>query len=133
MGKTVNQVILMGRLTRDSEVRTTPAGKNVASFSLAVDKAGAEGADFFEITAWEKLADLVSLYTRKGSKVLVMGRLQQQNWEQDGQKRSKVSITATDVTFLDSKQDSTPQTQPKKDVVVSDIGDDPINLDDIPF
>lgn len=129
MAKSVNQVILLGRLTRDVELRTTTSGKNVASFSLAVDKGGnQEGADFFDITAWDKLADLLDKYTSKGSKVLVQGRLTQDTWEQDGQKRSKVSVTANDVTFLDSKSEGT-----QKDTVLEDIDDKPIDLSQIPF
>ena len=129
MAKSVNQVILLGRLTRDVELRTTTSGKNVASFSLAVDKGGnQEGADFFDITAWDKLAELLDKYTSKGSKVLVQGRLTQDTWEQDGQKRSKVSVTANDVTFLDSKSEGT-----QKDTVLEDIDDKPINLSQIPF
>ena len=129
MAKSVNQVILLGRLTRDVELRTTTSGKNVASFSLAVDKGGnQEGADFFDITAWDKLAELLDKYTSKGSKVLVQGRLTQDMWEQDGQKRSKVSVTANDVTFLDSKSEGT-----QKDTVLEDIDDKPIDLSQIPF
>lgn len=124
MAKSVNQVILLGRLVRDAEARSTNSGKSVATFSLAVDKLP-EGADFFEVTVWDKLAENVTKYTGKGSKILVQGRLSQQTWEQDGQKRSKVVITATDVTFLDSKSE--------KDTVSDDAGDDPVNIDDIPF
>ena len=132
MGKSVNQVFLIGRLTRDVELRSTTTGKNVASFTLAVDKQG-EGADFIDCTAWDKTAELMEQYTQKGSKVHVQGRLNHRTWEQDGQKRSKVEVTAFDVTFLDSKE-NTPQTNTtKKDEVVEDIGDEPINLDDIPF
>jgi single-strand DNA-binding protein len=132
MSKSVNQVILMGRLTKDVDLRTTASGKNVADFTLAVDKLGKEeGADFFDVTAWEKLADLMQQYTSKGSKVLVMGRMQQQTWEdkESGKKRSKVVVTANDVTFLDPKQ-SGGQTQ---DVVPEDVDDKPIDLSEIPF
>lgn len=132
MSKSINQVVLMGRLTRDVEVRATPTGKNVASFTLAVDKEGKDdGAHFIDITAWEKLADLAAQYIRKGSKVCVTGSLNQQTWEQDGNKRSKITVTARDITFLDSKSDAAPAT--KKDNVNNDVGDEPINLDDIPF
>lgn len=126
MGRAVNHVILMGRLTADVELRTTGTGKNVATITLAVDKQSGEGANFFDVTAWEKLADTLSMYTRKGSKVLVQGRIEQQTWEQDGNKRSKVVVVATDVTFLDSKG-----TEPRD--AVAAVTDDPVNLDDIPF
>ena len=104
MAKSINQVTLMGRLTRDPEVRTTPNGKNVASFSIAVDRQGSDDqADFIGITAWEKLSDLVAQYLHKGSRVLVQGRLRQDTWEDkdSGQKRSRIDVTAFDVTFLD--------------------------------
>lgn len=133
MAKSVNQVILLGRIVQDIEVRTTTSGKNVAQFSLAVDKAGSqEGADFFEVTAWEKLAELLGQYTHKGSKVLVQGRLQQDSWDDkdSGKKRSKVTVTANDVTFLDSKQDGNTES---KDFAPTDIEDKPIDLSEIPF
>lgn len=131
MAKSVNQVILLGRLTADVELRSTASGKNVASFSLAVDRNG-EGADFFEITAWEKTAELLQQYTGKGSKILVQGRLQQESWDDkdSGKKRSKVTVVANDVTFLDSKQTSE---NTSTDTIVEDIDDKPIDLSEIPF
>lgn len=131
MAKSVNQVTLLGRITNDIEVRTTASGKNVVQFSLAVDKMGnQEGADFFEVTAWEKLAELLGQYTHKGSKILVLGRLQQESWEdkETGKKRSKIVVVANDVTFLDNKSDSQ-----SKDVAPTDIDDKPIDLSQIPF
>ena len=104
MARGINQVILMGRLTRDPEQRTTTTGKNIASFSIAVDRAGQDDtADFFNVTAWEKLGDLVVQYLSKGRRVLVQGRLRQDTWDdkETGQKRSRVEVVATDVTFLD--------------------------------
>lgn len=136
MAKALNQVFLTGRLTSDIEVRQTPGGKAVGTFSLAVDNQGQDaGASFFEITAWEKTAELMQQYTRKGSKVLVQGRLAQQTWEdKDTQKkRSKVTITATDIQFLDSKQDSGNASAPAQNQSNNDTGEQPINLDDIPF
>lgn len=145
MAKSINQVILMGRLTRDPEMRTTPGGKNVTSFSLAVDKAFGQddSADFFDITAWEKLGELVNQYLAKGRRCLVQGRLSYRQWEQDGQKRSKVEVVATDVTFLDGPQgddggSSAPRTasaskKKSDDVVIEDIDDKPIDLSEIPF
>lgn len=146
----------MGRLTRDPELRTTPGGKSVCSFSLAVDRAFSQDdtADFFDITAWEKLGELVNQYLTKGRRCLVQGRLQHRTWEQDGQKRSKVDVVATDVTFLDGpsgggsdggQYDQTParesgdKSAPKKsskksdDVVIEDVDDKPIDLSEIPF
>ena len=138
MAKSVNQVILLGRLTRDPEMRTTNSGKSIASFSLAVDRGGQEdAADFFDITAWEKLAELVDQYLAKGSKVLVQGRLRQDSWDDKdtGKKRTKIEVVATDVTFLDSKADAPSRSEPRQDYAptADDIDDQPINLADIPF
>lgn len=143
MAKSINQVILMGRLTRDPEQRTTTSGKTIVGFSLAVDRGGdSDTADFFEITAWEKLGELVMQYLSKGRRVLVQGRLRQDSWDdkETGKKRSRVEVTATDVTFLDGPSDSassaprtTGPTKKSEDVVIEDIDDKPIDLSEIPF
>ena len=150
MAKSINQVILMGRLTRDPEQRTTTGGKTIASFSIAVDRGGeSDQADFFNVTAWEKLGELVVQYLAKGRRVLVQGRLRQDSWDdkETGKKRSSVEITATDVTFLDGPSgddDNAPRAassaprsnasaNTSKDVVINDIEDKPIDLSEIPF
>jgi len=148
MAKSINQVILMGRLTRDPEQRTTSTGKTIASFSIAVDRGGQDDAvDFFEVTAWEKLGELVVQYLAKGRRVLVQGRLRQDSWDdkETGKKRSRVEVTATDVTFLDSAgadggSSSNGASAPRSntanksnDVVIEDIDDKPIDLSEIPF
>ena len=122
MAKSINQVILMGRLTRDPELRTTTTGKSVVNFSLAVDKGGQDaGADFFEIVAWEKLAELVAQYLSKGRRCLVQGRLSQRQWEQDGPTGNSEGASAPASQPTSS--------EPKADAVV----DDEIDLSDIPF
>ncbi len=146
MARGINQVILMGRLTRDPETRTTPSGKSVTSFSIAVDRMGQDDqADFFDVTAWEKTGELVQQYLAKGRRVLVQGRLRQDSWDdkETGKKRSRVEVTATDVTFLDgpngdgggSNAPSTPSgnNSKSKDTVIEDIDDKPIDLSEIPF
>jgi single-strand DNA-binding protein len=147
MAKSINQVILMGRLTRDPEQRTTTTGKIIANFSIAVDRGGQDdAADFFEVTAWEKLGELVMQYLGKGRRVLVQGRLRQDSWDdkETGKKRSRIEVTATDVTFLDgpagegggsSAPRANTSSTPKKteDVVIEDIDDKPIDLSEIPF
>jgi len=147
MAKSINQVILMGRLTRDPEERTTSTGKLIVSFGIAVDRVGQDdSADFFDVTAWEKLGELVIKYLGKGSRVLVQGRLRQDSWDdkETGKKRSRVEVTATDVTFLDSPKgsgegqatssaSSTRSAKKTKDVVIEDIDDKPIDLSEIPF
>lgn len=151
MARSINQVIVMGRLTRDPELQTTATGKSVGSFSLAVDRLGQDaGTDFFDVTTWEKQAENVQNFLGKGSKVLVQGRLQQDTWDDKdtGKKRSKTIIIANDVTFLDApsdeaKKNSKPMTQNqaleaagyarRKDTVLDDIDDKPIDLSAIPF
>lgn len=158
MARSFNQVILMGNLTRDPELRQTPNGQSVASFSLALNRSykGADGnwqeaTDYIDVVAWGPLGERVTQYLTKGRPCLVNGRLQSRSWEQDGQKRSKVEVVAQDVTFLGGasggeggggrsggdEYDQTPKTASKPakkdDIVIEDIGDEPINLDDIPF
>lgn len=151
MARSFNQVVLMGNLTRDPELRQTPNGQSVCSFSLALnrsykDSSGEwqEATDYIDIVAWGPLGERVAQYLTKGRPCLVNGRLQSRSWEQDGQKRSKVEVVAQDVTFLGgpggdnsgggSGSAPAPSRKTKKDdVVIEDIGDEPINLDDIPF
>lgn len=161
MARSFNQVILMGNLTRDPELRSTPNGQSVCSFSLALNRSyknassgeWVEATDYVDIVAWGPLGERVAQYLSKGRPALVSGRLQSRNWEQEGQKRSKVEVVANDVTFLGSrdgggapsggeepaassaKEDTKKASKKAKDeeVVIEDIGDEPINLDDIPF
>jgi single-strand DNA-binding protein len=161
MARSFNQVILMGNLTRDPELRQTPNGQNVCSFSLALNRSykGADGnwqeaTDYVDVVAWGPLGERVAQYLGKGRPCLVNGRLQSRSWEQEGQKRSKIEVVAQDVTFLGGAgaadggtsggyQGGSPASggasgkpAPSKkqdDVVIEDIGDEPINLDDIPF
>ena len=140
MARSINQVILLGRLTRDPEQRTTASGKNVVSFSIAVDRPTQDDqADFFNITAWDKLGDLVMQYLSKGRRVLVQGRLRQDSWEdkETGKRQSRIEVTASDVTFLggpsgDNSGSAAPKTT-KKEEVVTEIDDKPIDLSEIPF
>jgi single-strand DNA-binding protein len=158
MARSFNQVVLMGNLTRDPELRTTPNGASVCSFSLALNRSykaasgeWQEATDYIDVVAWGPLGERVSQYLSKGRPCLVNGRLQSRSWEQEGQKRSKVEVIAQDVTFLggpggggsnnvNSASEAAAEGSPKKsskkkkeDVVIEDIGDEPINLDDIPF
>lgn len=140
MARSINQVILLGRLTRDPEQRTTASGKNVVSFSIAVDRQSQDDrADFFNITAWDKLGDLVMQYLSKGRRVLIQGRLRQDSWEDKdtGKRQSRIEVTASDVTFLDGPNgDNSGSAAPKttkKEEVVTEIDDKPIDLSEIPF
>ena len=139
MARSINQVILMGRLTRDPEQRTTTSGRTVVSFSIAVDRQTQDDqADFFDVTAWEKLGELVMQYLSKGRRVLVQGRPRQDTWEdkETGKRRSRVEVVASDVTFLDGPSGDTASstaTISTKEEVVTEIDDKPIDLSEIPF
>lgn len=151
MARSFNQVTLMGNLTRDPELRQIPSGQSVCSFSLALNRSykGSDGewqevTDYVDVVAWGPLGERVAQYVTKGRPVLVSGRLQSRSWEQDGQKRSKLEVIAGDVTFLGGapggsaggNTSSAPKTtseKPAKKADTSDIDDQPINLDDIPF
>src|SRR5579862_194518 len=107
MARSFNQVTLMGNLTRDPELRTTPSGASVCSFSLALNRSyknsegnWQEATDYIDIVAWGPLGERVAQYLTKGRPALVSGRLQSRSWEQDGVKRNKVEVVANDVTFL---------------------------------
>lgn len=107
----INRVVLVGRLTRDPELRTTGTGKSVVSFSIAVTKKikpsdGSPDADFFSVTAWEKTAEYVSNYLSKGRLVAVDGRLQTRKYTgSDGVNREVVEVVADNVQGLDRPKD----------------------------
>ena len=105
----MNKVILMGRLARDPDVRTTQGGKTVARMTLAVDRRkGADGqqdADFLALIAWEKIADIAANYLHKGSKILVEGRLQSRSYDaQDGSKRYATEVIVSNLEFCESRK-----------------------------
>lgn len=108
----LNHIVLMGRLTRDPELRRTQSGTAVASFTLAVDRdyKGQEGekeTDFIDIVAWRNTAEFVSKYFGKGRMAVVDGRLQIRPWtDKDGNKRRSAEVVADNVYFGDSKRDS---------------------------
>ncbi len=108
----LNCAIIMGRLTADPELRTTPNGISVTSFSVAVDrsyqKAGAERqTDFINVVAWRQTAEFVSRYFHKGSMIAIQGSIQTRNYEdKNGNKRTAVEIVADNVSFCGSKAES---------------------------
>lgn len=103
-----NKVILVGHLVKDPELRQTNSGESVTSFSLAVNRTGKNGeCDFFDITAWRKTAELVANYLKKGSPVLVCGRLQNRSWQdKQGNKRTVTEVVADEVAFIGSREAS---------------------------
>ena len=131
----LNRVILIGRLTRDPELKYIPSGTPVASFTLAVDrpflnKDGEKEADFIPIVVWRKQAENCANYLGKGSLVAVDGRMQVRNYEQDGQRRYITEVVADSVRFLDRKGDQNARTANSGfEQYGTDAGAD----DDIPF
>lgn len=107
----INRVVLVGRLTRDPELRTTTTGKQVTDFSIAVSKRikptdGSPDADFFRVSAWGQTAEFVANYLNKGRLVAVDGRLQSRKFtDRDGNNREVVEIVADNVQGLDKPRD----------------------------
>lgn len=110
----MNKVFLIGNLTRDPELSTTPGGVSVCRFSIAVNRSfasqdGTRETDFFNITVWRSQAENCSRFLKKGNKVAVIGSLQNRSYEVDGQKRFATDIIANEVEFL------TPKGEPSSD------------------
>ena len=107
----MNQIVIMGRMTRDPELRHTPNGVAVASFSLAVDRgyaskeSGERQTDFIDVVAWRGTAEFVSKYFTKGQMTAVTGRLQIRDWtDKDGNKRRSAEVVADNIYFTESKR-----------------------------
>ena len=128
----MNKIFLSGNLTKEPEVRYTQSGKTFAKVGLAVTRnyKNAEGerdTDFFNLLAWDKTAEFFSKYLRKGSKILVEGRLQNNNYEKDGVKHYGHDIIVQAVEFAGGKKDDSKTTAAK------DLEGDAVPDDDIPF
>ena len=145
----INRVVIVGRLTRDPELRTTPSGVSVITFSLAFDNKtrnadGTTGTSFINCTAWRQSAELISKYCKKGSQVGIDGSLQERRFQRrDGTNASTMEIQVDSVTLLGSKNPSTsqPQENAANNAYVQDSEPDDIDLlggddfadDDVPF
>jgi single-strand DNA-binding protein len=149
----LNRATLIGNVTRDPELRTTATGQNVCSFGVATNMqwTDAQGqkqqrAEFHNIVAWGKLAEICHQYLNKGKKVYVEGRLQTRDWEaQDGAKRTRTEIVAENMIMLDRggapgagprPSSSSPAPEPTtvaEPQVDKGVGDQEIRLEDIPF
>lgn len=141
----MNKVILMGRLTRDPEVRYTQTNNTlVASFSIAVNRRftrpGEERqADFINIVAWSKLGEFCSKYFKKGQQVGIIGRIQTRNWEdENGQKRYATEVVAEEAYFADSKRDGADSSTSFENTFGSNIASsnpefEVTSSDDLPF
>jgi len=147
----LNKVMLIGRLTRDPEVRTTPTGQNVASFSIATsfnwtDQQGQkkEQTEFHNVIAWRKLADIIGQYLKKGSQVYIEGRLQTRSWDDktSGQKKYRTEIVVDNMIMLGrpgaggaagSSEPSMPLGKPEQPEPKNDLPEIQIDNDDLPF
>lgn len=153
MAGDLNRTILIGRLTRDPELRYTPAGAAVASFTVAnnrtytVSGEKKEQVSYFDCVAWSKMGEIITEYCKKGHRIALEGRLQQRRWDdQDGNKKSKIELVVENFQFLTSKgggEDSTYNSAPsqlnsRSQSAPADTGsgqyeDNPFSDDDIPF
>ena len=127
----LNKVILMGRLTRDPELRSTPQGISTCSFSIAVDRnfvrPGEERkADFISCVAWRQTAEFISKYFKKGSMVALEGSIQTRSWDDDGKNRYVTEVIVSQVYFAESKKEDG-STSPMPEI--PPMGQD----DDLPF
>ena len=140
----LNHITIMGRLTRDPEMRSTQSGVAVASFTLAVDRdfggkdGGEKQTDFIDCTAWRHTAEFVSKYFTKGRMAVVSGRLQIDNYtDNDGNKRRSAKVIADNIYFGDSKKDGATSGQSDEAASFTPAPSDfvPVNVDDgeLPF
>lgn len=110
----INAVVLLGRLTRDAELKTTNSGFAICNFSLAVNGSKKNGdtwedvAHFFDLTLLGKRGEALNQYLTKGQQVAIQGKLQQDRWEKDGQKRSRVKILVNDIELIGGKKPEAP-------------------------
>ena len=128
----MNNVNIIGRLTKDVEVRKTSTNKSVSSFSIAVDnlatKDGEKTTSFFNCNAWNNVAETLSKYTRKGDRIAISGSLIQRNYEnKNGEKISVVEINVNSITLIENKKENA-STQSENKAVENKINDD-----DLPF
>ena len=125
----LNHIVLMGRLTRDPEMRHTGNGTAVASFSLAVDRdfksqGGEKETDFIDIVAWRSTADFVSKYFTKGRMAVVEGRLQIHDWkDKDGNNRHSAEVVADNIYFGDSRKDTAAPAEPLPEELEEELPD----------
>lgn len=137
----MNKTILMGRLTRDVDVRYTQTNNTmVANFTLAVNrrfsKEGEQQADFINIVAWGKTAEFASKYFKKGQQVAVIGRIQTRSWDDDqGQKHYATEVVSEEIYFADSKKENVGELQAENSTnnTLNTTNDFTIATDDLPF
>lgn len=140
----LNKAMIIGNLTRDPEIRNTPSGQTVASFSVATnltwtDQAGQQQSktEFHNVIAWRKLGEICGQYLSKGTKVYIEGRLQTSEWNgQDGNKRQRTEIVADSMIILTPKGGAptgSSKNNNEEIILPEGEGDDEIKIEDIPF
>lgn len=147
----MNKVMLVGRLARDPELRSTASGTSMTTFAVAVDRRfqrdGQPTADFFNVVAWGKQAEVISQYLSKGRQIALNGRLQTRNYQaQDGSKRYVTEVVLEEFDFIGSRNDASGggysnnrsgQPAPQNNMPLDDDMDDEFHLmaddDDVPF
>lgn len=151
MARGYSKAIIMGNLTRDPELRNTPSGASVCTFTVAVnrnykDSSGSlqEAVSFIDCVAWNKPGEIINQYAKKGTGIFISGRLDQRSWEDKttGSRRSRVEIVVEDFNFMSnttkangysSDSQETAGDFSGEDIVPEDIDDTEINLQDVPF
>ena len=125
MSLNLNKVVLAGRMTADPELKQTPSGVSVLSFTIAVNRSyvsknsdqGERQADFINVVAWRNTAEFISKYFRKGSAICICGSIQTRSWQdQQGQRRYATEVVADEATFVESRSESTSQSSYTPDV-----------------
>jgi single-strand DNA-binding protein len=132
----MNRIFITGNLTRDPELKSTPSGKSVCSFSVANNRewTGSDGqkqkkTSFFNCISWGKNGEAISKFFQKGRKILVMGSMESRDYEKDGQKRTVWECNVDGFEFMDSNKAADPKPEPSQ----PDHGDDAESSSDIPF
>ncbi len=147
MARGFSKAIIIGNITKDPELRAISSGSQVCSFSVAVNRSykGNDGSDkesvsFINCTAWGRVAEIISEYGKKGTGIMVCGRLEQRSYEaKDGSKRSTTEIVVEDFNFLGGRDGGSSyssegaQEEASDDIAPDDIPDEPIDLSDVPF
>ena len=137
MAMDINVVTIIGNLTSDAEFKMTPSGKELLKFSIANNRdfKDKKKANFISVTLWGKLAAAIQDYMKKGTRVCVVGEINHERWEQDGQKRERHTITANSIQMLSSRRDGAAPAAsdgPPDEEPPAGAGSGP-HSDDIPF
>jgi len=141
MSRGLNKVMVIGHLGKDPEMRYTPSGRPVTTFSIAVSRSWntADGerrseTEWFNIVAWGNLAEICKQYLHKGQQVYIEGRLQTRRWEDnDGQKRTRVEVVANEMMMLGDRREHSGQAQDAEDNDSEDQSEPVVDEDEFPF